>query len=90
MANLQIKGIDDSLYNEIKRLAKEESRSVSQQVLHLIKHWVGNKKLLMDAKTPAEVLLELSGSWLDEKSADEMIEEVKDSCHSSTRFKEIF
>ena len=30
MANLQIKGIDDELYNEIKKLAVSEKRSVSQ------------------------------------------------------------
>ncbi len=33
MANLQIKGIDDELYNEIKKLAASEKRSISQQVL---------------------------------------------------------
>ena len=30
MANLQIKGIDDELYNEIKKLAATEKQSVSQ------------------------------------------------------------
>ena len=35
MANLQIKGIDDELYNEIKKLAAAEKRSVSQQILFL-------------------------------------------------------
>ena len=35
MANLQIKGIDDDLYREIREMAKDEHRSVSQQILTL-------------------------------------------------------
>ena len=33
MANLQIKGMDDDLYAQLKALAASENRSVSQQVL---------------------------------------------------------
>ena len=33
MANLQIKGIEDGFYAEIKGLAAAENRSVSQQIL---------------------------------------------------------
>jgi hypothetical protein len=36
MANLQIKGIDDDLYAQIKSLAVSENRSVSQQILFLV------------------------------------------------------
>ncbi len=93
MANLQVKGIDASLYEEIKLLAKAESRSVSQQVLHLLKHWISNKKQFDDIKTPAETLLELSGSWQegqDSKSADDIIADIKNARTNTDRFKEIF
>jgi hypothetical protein len=43
MANLQIKGIDDELYNEIKKLAAAEKRSVSQQILFLVKNSLAKK-----------------------------------------------
>ena len=33
--HLQIKGIDDDLYREIREMAKDEHRSVSQQILTL-------------------------------------------------------
>jgi len=36
MANLQIKGIDDEIYTELKKMASEENRSVSQQALFLV------------------------------------------------------
>jgi hypothetical protein len=44
MTNLQIKGIDDSLYAQIKDLALSENRSISQEVLFLIKSYMTNKK----------------------------------------------
>lgn len=85
MANLQIKGIDDALYSDIKTLANAENRSVSQQVLYLIRHWMSHKKQIEATKSPAEILLELSGSWQDEKSAETIIEEIKNARHNSDR-----
>ena len=90
MANLQIKGIEASLYEEIKLLAKSESRSVSQQVLHLIKHWISNKKQFDKVATPAETLLELSGTWEGNKSADDLVADIKSARTNTRRFKEIF
>lgn len=77
MANLQIKGIDDELYNEIKKLAASEKRSVSQQVLFLVKRYLANKPRFDAAKTPSEVFLELHGSWQDEREADQIIDQIK-------------
>ncbi|MGD8339095.1 MAG: hypothetical protein PVJ29_18545 [Desulfobacterales bacterium] len=77
MANLQIKGIDDGLYNEIKKLAASEKRSVSQQVLFLVKSYLANKPRFDAAKTPSEVFLELHGSWQDEREADQIINQIK-------------
>ena len=59
MANLQIKGIDDQLYAEIKKLAAEENRSVSQQVLFLVKEYLARKGCPCTSKTPVKALLAL-------------------------------
>ena len=40
MANLQIKGIEDDLYHAIKKMAAAENRSVSQQILFLVKSYM--------------------------------------------------
>lgn len=77
MANLQIKGIEDDLYKEIKKMAAEENRSVSQQVLFLIKSYISRKARWDGVKSPAEVLIDLHGSWQDEREADQIIEQVK-------------
>ncbi len=88
MSNLQIKGIDDALYTQIKELAASENRSVSQQILYLVKCYIANKKQFQKAKMPAQILLELSGSWEDTRSADEIVSDIKNARKNSSRFKE--
>jgi hypothetical protein len=86
MANLQIKGIDDSLYSQIKKLASDENRSVSQEILHVAKEYLAKKKVV-SSKTAAEVLIELAGSWSDERSAKEIIRDIRKSRRNSLRLK---
>jgi hypothetical protein len=77
MANLQIKGIDDELYEQIKRLAVSENRSVSQQILFLVKDYLAKNAPVYQTRTPAGVLLELSESWKDRRSSEEIVGEIK-------------
>ena len=90
MANLQIKGIDDNLYERLKKIAASENRSVSQQVLFLVKSYLAKGKAIDEMKTPAQVLLELSGSWDDRRSSEEIIKEIKKDRKSSRKLKEGF
>lgn len=77
MANLQIKGIKDELYAEIKKLAAAENRSIGQEILFLVKDYLARKNHLRTRKTPAQVLLELSGSWEDDRKAEEIIADIR-------------
>jgi hypothetical protein len=88
MANLQIKGMEDQLYEEIKKLAAEENRSVSQQVLFLLRQYVALRHQIRGAQSPAQVLLELSGSWVDERSAEDLILEIRSARKHSSRLGE--
>jgi len=90
MANLQIKGIEDNLYKKIKKMAASENRSVSQQVLSLIKEYMARKGKIQSLKPPAQVLLELSGSWEDNRSADKIISEIKRDRKNSKKLKKGF
>jgi hypothetical protein len=87
MANLQIKNIQDELYEEIKKLAAAENRSVSQQVLFLVKEYLAKRKQLTTSKSPAQVLLELSGSWEDDKTAEDIVKEIKRARKSSRKLQ---
>ena len=89
MARLQITGIDDSLYNEIKRMAHAENRSVSQQVLFLVKEQLA-KAQTHALKAPARALLELSGSWLDDREAEEIVADIRSARRNSRKIEEGF
>ncbi len=90
MANLQIKGIDEGLYSQIKIMALQENRSISQQVLFLVKTYMAKKPYVKSAKTPAQVLLDLSSSWGDSRHADEIIGALKNSRKNSLKLKSGF
>ena len=90
MANLQIKGINDDLYNQIKQLAVSENRSVSQEVLYLIKLYLSNKDSFEKLKTPAQTLLDLCGSWEDNRSADTIVQDIRSSRKNSNKYREGF
>ena len=90
MANLQIKGIDDGLYDQIKAMASNENRSVSQQVLFLVKNYMAKKRMVSEAKSPGQVLLDLSGSWDDPRSADQIVSDIKHARKFSKDFRNVF
>ena len=90
MANLQIKGMDDELYTSLKALAASENRSISQQVLFMIKRYLGSKHQFQKIKTPAQVLLELSGSWEDVRSSEHIIKDLKSNRKNSQKLSRGF
>ena len=85
MANLQIKGVDDALYSQLKKLAAAKDRSVSQQVLHLIRTYLATEKRATLLKTPARTLLELAGSWSDPRSPEEITRDIRSTRKNSRR-----
>jgi hypothetical protein len=77
MANSQIKGIDDALYRDIKKLAAAENRSVSQQILFLVKNYLSKRSRCDAVKSPAKVLIALYGSWPDKREEDQIVDQIK-------------
>jgi hypothetical protein len=88
MSNLQIKGIDERLYQELKKQAADENRSVSQQVLFLIRNHLAQKRKAHGSETAAQTLLTLAGSWDDSRSAEEIVDDIKRSRRSSRKLYE--
>lgn len=84
MAILQIRDVDNSLYDALKIMAKRERRSVSQEVIVMIESYLGNPK-----QTSAAVATEefLNLSWEGNESADELIESIRKSRKNSKRFE---
>ena len=87
MANLQIKGIDENLYEQIKKAAVIENRSLSQHVLYLIKSHIATMHQGEHIKTPAQALLDLAGSWEDDRTPDEIIAQIKEHRKNSEKLQ---
>ncbi len=86
MATLQVRSIDDNLYKALGRRASMDNRSISQEVVSILKtHLSLPEKQYADSTLR---FLEMCGSWADERSAQEIAEEIRQARQNSTRFPE--
>lgn len=90
MANLQIKGMDDHLYERLREMAAAHNRSVSQQVLFLVKSYLAKGATALETKTVAESLLELAGSWNDARDPAEIVREIRKGRKNSGKLAQGF
>jgi hypothetical protein len=84
MATLQVKGMDDALYEALGARAVADNRSISQEVVMMIRHY-----LSCTAASPEEAtsqFLSLCGSWEDERSAAAIAHSIRAARRSSKRF----
>ncbi len=86
MANLQVKEIDEHLYHSLKRRAAQERRSVSQEVILILEKYLSKPEQFNN--NPTSDFLQLCGSWVDERSADEIIGDIMSGRADSQRFSE--
>jgi plasmid stability protein len=86
MANLQVKDMDDRLYEALREKAKLENRSISQEVITIIEKYLSNPNRF--EKSPVNEFLNLSGAWEDKRSADEIIGGIASSRTVNNRFGE--
>lgn len=84
MAILQVRDIDDRVYENLKQLAQKEKRSLSQEVIFIIESFLSNPQ--NKTKNSTEEFLSLSGSWDDERSANEIVKDIRINRRSTTRF----
>ena len=87
MATLQVRSIDDQLYEALGRRAAMENRSISQEVTAILKEYLSSP--IGRNKNATAAFHELSGSWQDNRPAEEIVRGIRNSRKSRTRFKEI-
>ncbi len=85
MANLQVRSIDEQLYLALGRRAKTENRSISQEVVSILKKYLSSPASQNEKNT--HNYLELCGTWDSEKSAEETIEEIRNNRNNDDRFE---
>ncbi len=86
MANLQVKDIDDNLYEALRRLASDERRSISQQVAFILEKYLASKASF--DRNPTDAFLALSGEWRDDRKAEDIAKNIRQSRNSRRRFGE--
>ena len=85
MAVLQVRDVDDKLYDTLKFMAKQKRRSISQEVIKIIETYLANPTL-QSMRTQTEAFLSLTGSWEGEESAEDMINGLRKNREESQRF----
>jgi hypothetical protein len=84
MANLQVRDIDDRLYESLRERASREKRSISQEVILILEKYLSRPNAY-DVNPTDEFLL-LAGAWSDDRSADEIISDIRGNRRNSSRF----
>lgn len=84
MAILQVRDIDDRIYEQLKRISSENKRSISQEVIHIIETYLSEPDKIR--KNSTEEFLKLSGSWGDDREAEEIISVIRKSRTTNKRF----
>lgn len=85
MAMLQVRDMDDRLYDRLRFAAKIENRSISQQVVTILQNYFTS--IPVKTKNATEEFLKLAGSWEDSRTTDEIIDDIYSSRLNSTRFE---
>lgn len=85
MAILQVREVDDRLYSLLKAKAKKENRSLSQEVISILENYLSNPDAFN--RNPTKEFLSLAEAWSDERTAKEIIDQIKRSRKNSKRFE---
>ena len=86
MAILQVRNMDDELYETLGRRAAMENRSISQEVIAIIQSHLSAPHYFKEVD---EAVLNLAGTWEDKRSAEEIVTDIRDR-RATRRFRETF
>ena len=74
MAMLQVRDMDDRLYDRLKFVAKLNNRSISQQVVTILQDYFTS--VHSKTKNATEEFLKLAGTWEDSRPTEEIIDDM--------------
>ncbi len=84
MANLQVRDIDERLYEALRERAAQERRSISQEVILILERHLSEP--ISSSSNPTDEFLQLAGAWHDDRAAAEIVQDLRDARPQSTRF----
>jgi plasmid stability protein len=87
VANLQVKSIDDDLYESLGRRAASENRSISQEVVSILKEYLSTPNVQNNKVN--QQFLALCGSWQGEESAEELANDILSGRKNSSKHRDL-
>jgi plasmid stability protein len=84
MATLQVREIDDRLYEFIKTSAKLQNRSISQEVITILQNYCTSSQ--KQPKNATQEFLALTGGWCDDRDEQTIVDNIRDCRNNSPRF----
>ena len=75
MAMLQVANIDDRLYDALQARAASDNRSIGQELELILREFLARPHC--DPQEATEALLALAGSWQDQRTAEEIIADLR-------------
>jgi len=84
MATLQVRDIDDRLYESLRKRATRDKRSISQEVVLILEKYLSRPNAY--DVNPTDEFLSLAGAWSDDREADGIIDDIRSSRKNSPRF----
>jgi len=88
MATLQVRSIDDQLYRALGARATMENRSISQEVIAIIKDHLSRPSSQHPDLTSQ--FLQLCGTWQDDRSEEVIVADLRRSrVQSNERFGDV-
>ena len=82
MASLTVRNIPEDLMKDLRVLSERERRSLNNEVIVVLEAGLASKAerfeaVPLGAQLQADLWLELCGQWKDERSTDEIIEDIR-------------
>ena len=84
MATLQVRDMDNRIYESLRVSAKLQNRSISQEVITILQRYL-NSPQKVTVNTTQE-FLSMTGSWNDDKTAEEIVADMRSGRCKSDRF----
>jgi plasmid stability protein len=85
MAILQVRDIDDELYDTLRQKAQFENRSISQEVIVILEKYLSTP----DSDMPNATKEFLNLSWDDDRNAEEIAQDIAADRKNKARFGEL-
>ena len=87
MAILQVRDVDDHLYETLKERARRQHRSLSQEVVEILEDYFSRPPT--DSKSQTDLFLQLAGAWQGPETAQQLITKIRQSRVRSRRFRRL-